>query len=634
MTNIGRVASARITEIQGLRGIAVLAVVWFHARLPGMPGGFLGVDMFFVISGYVINTLLQRDITGGHFSFADFYRRRAWRLLPALFVTLLATAALFGLLMPASLNLTFVPALLSSAFGVSNLYFVGALDYFDSGIANPVLHTWSLGVEEQFYLAFPLLLLLLARAQRGGKLAGTPVLWLGGLTAVGLAAAIWATAHAPQAAFYAPWFRAWEFGVGALLVFRSRGVSNAGETPGALASAGLAVSLAGLAMLLLPLALYRETYLFPGIGALLPVLGTALLIDGAGRANVVNRWLCWRPLTTAGDMSYSLYLVHWPIVCLVGMFVPLTKPKFGALSVAISLAAGWVLWRFVEQTTRRGFRPSGNGWHAVRVPTAMGLSALLVYIAATAGEQVWASHPRALSYAQQARTDNRMFRAGTCFLTLKVSIRDYDVGHCLPRHEDRPALLILGDSLAANLALTIQERLPLVDVQQATAVDFKPGSDSSEAPEVTDALVRTVVEPLLAGPDRPDHVLLYARWEAKDLAPLAAYARSLTDRGVRVTVLGPSPRFYIGLPLILAYSEMTGQDLLPILQKKDWQDLDSDFAQALSGSVSYISMRELLCPIGAAGCTVHLNDELLFSDTVHFTPLGARYVVQKLRLPF
>lgn len=111
----------------------MLAVVWFHAQLPGLHGGFLGVDMFFVISGYVINTLLQRDISAGTFTFSNFYRRRAWRLLPALAVTLVITALLFGLLMPASLNPTLLPALLSSAFGVSNIYFSGALDYFDSG---------------------------------------------------------------------------------------------------------------------------------------------------------------------------------------------------------------------------------------------------------------------------------------------------------------------------------------------------------------------------------------------------------------------------------------------------------------------------------------------------------------------
>ena len=633
MNDSSRPASARIDQIQGLRGIAVLAVVWFHARLPGMHGGFLGVDMFFVISGYVITTLLQRDIGSNHFSFADFYRRRAWRLLPALAVTLLATAAIFGLLMPASLNPTFAPALVGSAFGVSNLYFAGALDYFDSGIENPVLHTWSLGVEEQFYLAFPLLLVVLTSARRRGKLAGTPALWLACLTAIGLAAAIWATVQAPQAAFYAPWYRAWEFGVGALLVFRSRDVPTAHGAVSPVSSTGLAMSVAGMILLVLPLALYRETYVFPGVGALFPVLGTAVLIDAANRANLVNRWLSWRPFTALGDMSYSLYLVHWPIVCVVGMFAPLTSPKYGALSVALSLVVGWVMWRFVEQTTRRGFRPSGNGRHAARIPFVMALSAGLAYAAATAGEQVWESHPTALSYAQQSKIDNSMFRIGTCFMTLKVSILDYDADRCLPSREGRTALLILGDSMAANLAVAIQEHLPLVDVQQATAVDFKPGSDSSGMPDVTDELVQTVVAPLMARPDHPRSVLLYARWEARDLAPLAAYALSLANRGVHVTVLGPSPRFYIGLPMIMAYSEMTGQNLLPALQKKDWIDLDSDFARALDPSVNYVSMRGLMCPSDEPSCIVVLNDTVLFFDKLHFSPIGAQYVVQKLQFP-
>lgn len=625
MSDASRVkaASARVDEIQGLRGIAALAVVWFHARLPGMPGGFLGVDMFFVISGYVINVLLLREITGGNFSFANFYRRRAWRLLPALAVTLLATAALFGLLMPASLNPTLVPALITSTFGVSNFYFSDALDYFDSGISNPVLHTWSLGVEEQFYLAFPLLLVVLARSQRSGKLAVGLVWGLASLTCVGFVAAIWATVNAPQSAFYAPWFRAWEFGAGALLACRSPSMPRGSQV----------MSLVGVAMLLLPLALYRETYLFPGLGALLPVFGTALLINGAGHKNLVNRCLCWRPLTAAGDISYSLYLVHWPIVCVVGMFAPLASPKYGALSVVMSLVAGAAMWRLVEQTSRHGFRPSGNSWHAARIPLAMGLSALLVYGAATAGEQVWASHPKALAYAQQSRKDDRMFRVGTCFLTLKDSINHFDTRNCLPSHEGRPALLILGDSMAANLVLALQERLPFVDVQQATAVDYKPGGDISAVPSATAALIRDVVEPLTAGPEHPRHVLLFARWEAKDLVPLSAYVQSLANRGVKVTVLGPSPRFYIGLPMILAYSEMVGHNLLRRLQRNDWIALDGAFARELDSSANYISMRELMCPSDTSDCTVALNDTALFSDTSHFTKLGAQYIVQKLRLP-
>lgn len=616
--------------------MAVLAVVWFHAQLPGLHGGFLGVDMFFVISGYVINTLLQRDIAGGSFTFSNFYRRRAWRLLPALAVTLVITAALFGLLMPASLNPTLLPALLSSTFGVSNIYFSGALDYFDSGITNPVLHTWSLGVEEQFYLAFPLLLVVLARTRQQGNLATVAIPWLGGLTAIGLVAAIWATEHNPQAAFYAPWFRAWEFGVGALLVFRGQVVQEKYGSIITPARTGLALSGLGITLVVLPLVFYRETYLFPGLGALLPVLGTALLIDGAGRDNAINRCLRWRPMIKMGDMSYSLYLVHWPVVCLVGMFLPLTSPKYGVLALVISVAAGWVMWRLVEQTTRKGFRPSTHGWHVARIPVAMAFLAAMVYVAATAGEQVWANHPKAMAYAQQARKDEKMFRIGTCFLTLKSTIHNYDAANCLPRSEGKPTLLVLGDSLAANLVLAIQEQFPNADIQQATAVDYKPGSDSRSGPAMTDALVHTIVEPLMDTAVRPSHVLLYARWEAADLAPLVAYARSLADRGVHVTVLGPSPRFYIGLPMILAYSDMTGEDLLPALQKTDWQVLDGDFAHAIKamqgGGVNYVSMRELLCPMDVSSCTVRVNDDVLFSDKVHFTSFGAQHVVQKLPL--
>lgn len=291
-------------DIDGLRAIAVLSIVIFHISPSSLPGGFVGVDIFFVISGYLVCSMLQRDIDDGRFSIVSFYERRARRLLPALMAMLVVTYSVaFALYMPIDFR-GFSASVVSTLTFSSNFFFWWNTDYFAVTAAyKPLTHTWSLAVEEQYYIVFPLLLLLLNKYWK--KRTVTILL---ALALASLAASIVQVRYQPQAAFYLPFARFWELLAGALIAVGAgrRFVEMVGATP---------IALAGALLIGLSLAVFDEHTPFPGESALLPVLGAAMLIyAGQTAPTVVSRVLSNDVLTWTGKISYSLYLVHWPIL--------------------------------------------------------------------------------------------------------------------------------------------------------------------------------------------------------------------------------------------------------------------------------------------------------------------------------
>lgn len=333
-------------DIDGLRAVAVLAVVLNHLSAPLLPGGYVGVDVFFVISGYLITGIISREMAQGQFTFARFYERRARRIFPALFAMLAVTLlASYLLLLPSDMKST-LKGTLGTLFFASNLVFWRemAAGYFaatDLGL-NPLLHTWSLAVEEQFYLLFPVLLLLCYRHARQHIV---PVLLLCAL--LSLAAATLLVQSKSVAVFFLSPFRAWELLVGALLAF------NALPPLGSRIARELAAGM-GLIAILGACFLYGKGTTFPGLAALPPVLGTAAVIHaGASGGSLATTLLQTRPLVFVGLVSYSLYLWHWPLIVLVryaaGM-APIT-PYLPALFLASMLLA-WLSYRFVEQPFR------------------------------------------------------------------------------------------------------------------------------------------------------------------------------------------------------------------------------------------------------------------------------------------
>ena len=319
----------------------MLAVVLFHARIRGFPGGFVGVDIFLVISGYLIAQLILRESAAGSFTLIGFYERRVRRILPALLAMLAASGLAGWILLPADFR-DFGQSLTAIALFGSNLLFWGWEGYFSlTTEATPLLHTWSLAVEEQFYILFPALLLLVRRQ---------PFTMRAALLAAGAASftySVWAVQADPGAAFYSPLSRAWEFMVGALLA--------AGLLP-ALRWRWLGdmIALVGLAAIGHAIWTLSERSAFPGLNALEPVLGAAAILYGSQVAGSrVARLLGARPLVAIGLISYSLYLWHWPLI-VFGNYYLLGPYRFVRLAmVLLAFPLAWLSWRYIELPFRK-----------------------------------------------------------------------------------------------------------------------------------------------------------------------------------------------------------------------------------------------------------------------------------------
>jgi len=340
--------SAFRADIEGLRGIAVLLVVLFHAGIPVLRGGFIGVDVFFVLSGYLITGLLAAEIeTKGKLDLVRFYGRRARRLLPAsalmLFVTVLAG---LSLLAPQEL-LTLARTAAATALYASNVFFAwNEADYFAAGVeTNPLLHTWSLAVEEQFYLVWPLLLMAGLQWRRSPKrLFGL----MAALTAGSFVLSIWLTAHSANWAFYGSPARAWEFGLGGLAAMVPKG--RVRWTAAGIAAMGWL----GLAGILVSAAWITRQIGFPGWIAIVPCLGTAIaLIAGAEASGEgVGRLLGTWPLQLFGKLSYSWYLWHWPMLVFAGAIAPWIGFGGRLLTVLAALGVAAIAHRLVENPIR------------------------------------------------------------------------------------------------------------------------------------------------------------------------------------------------------------------------------------------------------------------------------------------
>lgn len=363
-----RASSVRFRpDIQGMRALAVLIVLAYHAGFDVYPGGFIGLDVFFVISGFLITHLLAAEIRRtGTLSLGDFYRRRARRILPAATVTAVATvvAAWLWLSLIAAEEAAY-DAVWAAVFAANIRFAVEQTDYFALDEApSPFQHYWSLSVEEQFYVGLPLLLLgCIAWAVRAAAKSGRPrrplrvaFVAIAAVTAVSLAWSIHATSVSPETAYFSTFTRVWEFGVGGLLALAAPRL--AGTLPAA-ARNGLAVS--GLAAIVASCFLISPMDGFPGHLALLPALGTgAVMLAGAELgdrpAPAAQRLLGIAPMRLIGDASYSIYLWHWPVLTVATQHLGRDlSPRGTVFAIAIIFAISWASYRWVETPLRRGW---------------------------------------------------------------------------------------------------------------------------------------------------------------------------------------------------------------------------------------------------------------------------------------
>lgn len=412
-------------DVDGLRAIAVLGVILFHAGLP-IPGGYVGVDVFFVISGYLITQIILRELSEQRFSLMNFWMRRIRRILPVAAVVTLTTIFVGYLTLEPSSYISLGKAAIAQSLMMANVFFWTRSGYFaESSDLDPLLHTWSLSVEEQFYMVYPILLVFLLRRTRFTFI----ILAVATFTSLFLSSI--GAFIKPSATFYLLPTRAWELAAGALLAILESRLSIRGIVK-------QIMSFAGLGAILLPMAIYSDSTSFPGLAALPPVAGTVILL-AANRSSptLVGRLLSIKPVVAIGLASYSLYLWHWPIL----VFLRHTLVKESAFSTMAALAStavfSYLSWRFVEIPFRSSKR--------IRSPKAsftFGVLGSGVVIAA--GAWVWFQQgiPSRVTPELSTKLEDIHWRGGQYSSDSPSGVR---IGGA--RHDQRPPDFILwGDS--------------------------------------------------------------------------------------------------------------------------------------------------------------------------------------------
>lgn len=604
-------------DIDGLRAIAVLAVVLYHFDINLVAGGFVGVDIFFVISGYLITSILRRELQEGTFSFAGFYARRARRILPALVVVLIVSLGLgWVLLMPLDYR-ELGEQTGHAAVGLSNFYFLHHSGYFDGEAdLQPLLHTWSLAVEEQFYLVWPFLLFA---AYALGKRSSSVVAAVLSLLAV--ISFAWSTHQvfgpdAGQAFFMLP-ARAWELALGGLICFMP-----------ALQGAAIArlCEIGGLAVVLASAILLHEDLPFPGPAALPACLGAVALIWPKAQPFAVSKLLSSPPVVFVGLISYSLYLWHWPILVFYRLYsndkMPNSTETAGLLALSLTVAV--LSYRFVELPFRR--RRSTKA-AALAFSTSLASLAAGIVIVAYAGfpGRVPAAAAQLDAIRQQSRTST--------FEQCGDSASHNKAAACVSDRPVRAKVMVVGDSHAGHFLPALRAEFPEIQFVPMTTSGCRPvlGFQAVTAKEracaafVEQALRQQVLE------QKFDAVILSARWRNGQAERLKDTIAHLRQHVPNVVVFGQSLEYKHELIDILVGPSLWRKPLL-LAQSRLYDNMRKvDIGvreQLVDSGAYYFSVLDAICPTGAASCKVLTPDGVPYIyDHSHLTLAGARQVL-------
>jgi peptidoglycan/LPS O-acetylase OafA/YrhL len=609
-------------DIDGLRAIAVIFVLLFHGFPTLLTGGFVGVDIFFVISGFLISRIILQDLRDDKFTFNDFYSRRMRRICPALILVLLVTFLIgWWILLPGELKMLGREIFSGSLF-IYNLIFACQTDYFaNSPESSPLLHLWSLGVEEQFYIVWPLLL------WGTRKLGWKPhtAIWLVGLASFGLN--LLQSGHIPNASFFLPQTRFWELLMGAAVAaspgLSSRPAVSTGTRDLLSASGGFLI--AGAAIFL------THDNVFPGAWALLPTLGAVLLIL-AGPAAWLNRVVLSRPaMVSVGRISYPLYLWHWPLLTFaaISSSEPLSAPvRLGVLALSIALATGTYLW--IEKPVRRIWRWSLFIW---LVPMLLFASLGFTALYQEGFPDRFAPDVRDLVVTPETGQE---LRTGTCFLTRNQTAVTFANCETPAWAAQKPSLLLWGDSHAAHLFSGLQSSFGArFNIIQRTAQSCPPmlkmtADDRFPNCRATNEFILSWI-----AREKPGTVILAGIWTAYDWTALEDTILRLKAAGVgKIILVGPVPQWRGSLPRQVymalaaggadAHSDHMRRGLLNAPG-----DVDREMAEwARRHGVDYVSAIGILC--NETGCLTRISSSgggLTSFDYGHLTTSGSRYLV-------
>ena len=626
LENPGKMNRTYRKDIDGLRAIAVSLVIAFHAEWTLVRGGFVGVDVFFVISGYLIGSMIIDEVSAGRFSILAFYERRVRRIFPALAAMLVVTAVLAYLYMlPIEIE-SFGRSVVAATFSFSNFYFAQRSGYFMPAASTlPLLHTWSLAIEEQFYVFLPLFVLLVHRVWRRG-------LWLVLLAAalVSFGASLHGALPGQVSQFYMPQARTWELLLGTLLAWNLLPAMEARIwREGA--------SLLGIALIIASAVSVGPSTPFPGYAALAPCLGAALII-AAGRSgeSYVARGLSWGPVVFVGRISYSLYLWHWPIFIFMKLseYFPAdhNKAMTKLFAIGATLIVATLSWKYIETPFRAGTRrPSRKTLFALTGATAAVLTLVGLGTEMTQGFPRRFS-PEVLAIASRLNEKSQAidnFRSGRCFLEGGNGVGDLSAGDCLRTDKSRENYLLMGDSYAAHLAYGLSIAFDKINFLQATGPGCSPLLDRKFTTGCNDLMGFLFSDYLLH--HKPDRLILTARWLRSDLRQIAQLLDWAASHDLRVILIGPIMRYDDSLPRLLAFSIENKDPGLADAHRIDFGRLDEDLRQlAQQKGATYVSLFDALCQGTSCEKFAAPGIPLQFDDG-HLTPEGSVLVAERLR---
>lgn len=652
-------------EIDGLRALAVVPVILFHAGFELFSGGFVGVDVFFVISGYLITTILIEDIENNRFSIVNFYERRARRILPALFFVMFVCIPFAWMWMLPSQMEDFSRSLVAVSLFASNILFWVESGYFAPAAEEyPLLHTWSLAVEEQYYLLFPIFLFLVWRF---GK---NRVFWMIVVfAAISLFLSEWSWRNHAAANFYLAPTRAWELFAGSIAAFvvQKRGVQ-----------ASNAVSLLGLAAIIFAIFAYDENTPFPSIYALVPVIGVVLLVLFAEKATVTSRVLSTKYLVGIGLISYSTYLWHQPLFAFARIrSVDDPTDKLMIFLSLFSAGLGWLSWKFIEQPFRNRKHISRRKIVLITIVGISGFSLLGFTYVMFPSELTL--HSDIVVNIDGFESRNGKERDGACATLEGVSQNEYCILGGL--HNIRGALL--GDSHAKMLWHPLNSHLNKLGL----GVESYIGGNCPPIRNVyrRDIIKNTCYEYNSTTLDKIIHskeiefVILSGRWtlhieksrfdngegneeggvdayldvveegkrqkniesvrQQKVLEQIENTIKELIDSGKAVFVVYPVPEVGFNVPQKLAKAELLGIDSYAIThsyrrflsRNEKVRSLFQKLSHTVSDRLYFIDISENLCSKGSGRCFVlDDNSQLLYSDDNHLSNAGSNIVVEQM----
>jgi hypothetical protein len=513
---------------------------------------------------------------------------------------------------------------LASATGTSNIFFFLHTNYFeDSAESSPLLHTWSLGVEEQFYLLMPSVLILLKNASPTRRNILLSILF-----ALSLVLSIYWSGQNPPAGFYLLPSRAWELLVGTLAAMRV-------VPPISRRSYRETAAVLGLAAILLPGMFYDSSVPFPGIAALVPCLGAAVLIVSAESGpTFISRALSLRPVVFVGLISYSLYLWHWPLIVFqsFGRFLNtgISPTVDRVLILPVAVVAATLSWRFVELPFRRVSVPWPRSRRVV-------LAAGTVFLTALFSAVIWAQQGMPHRFSPEStrlagyldREPKDEYRTGECFLLRSDDMHAFSQERCLYEDPHKRTYLIIGDSHAAHLYPGIQrlygERFNII---QATATGCMPVVGDGSARSTCEEMNRFVFGQYLKQ-HHVDLLIISARWTPEAIGPLLRTLKYVQALGIKVAVVGPTMEFDVRLPRLLALDGGPDPEVQRhVLQKYATLNREMRRVIAPEGAL-FIDVYSLLCP--QTTCTLMVGRDPIFTDTGHLSSAGSDYLATRLR---